>query len=59
LWPFKYYNPASPNDGKWLYRIVLPSLVTGANNFQMGNYYSAIDANVWANNPKIVKQPNQ
>lgn len=59
LWPFKYYNPASPNDGKWLYRIVLPSLVTGANTFQMGNYYSAIDATVRANNPKIVKQPNQ
>lgn len=59
LWPYKYYNPGSPNDGKWLYRIVLPSLVTGANNFQFGNYYSAIDNGILGNNPKIVKQPNQ
>ena len=59
LWPFKYYNPSSPNNGKWLYRIVLPRLVTGANNFQFGNYYSAIDNGIIANNPKLVRQPNQ
>lgn len=59
LWPYKVYNPGNANNGKWVYKIVLPSLVTGANNFQMGNYYSAIDNSVIANNPKIVKQPNQ
>jgi hypothetical protein len=59
LWSYKYFNPGSPNDGKWVYKIVLPVLVTGANNFQLGNYYSAIGADVLANNPKIVKQPNQ
>lgn len=59
LWAYKYFNPGNPNDGKWLYKIVLPTLVTGANNFQMGNYYSFIDDNIRANNPKIVKQPNQ
>lgn len=59
LWAYKYFNPGNPNDGKWIYKIVLPTLVTGANNFQMGNYYSFIDDNIRANNPKIVKQPNQ
>lgn len=59
LWSYKYYNPGNPNDGKWVFRIVLPTLVTGANNFQFGNYYSFIDDNIRANNPKIVRQPNQ
>ncbi|OQP59273.1 hypothetical protein A3860_38115 [Niastella vici] len=59
LWPYKLYNPASANNGKWAYKIVLPALVTGANRFRLGNYYSAIDDNVRSNNPKIVKQPNQ
>jgi hypothetical protein len=59
LWSYKYYNPGSPDDVKWVYRIVLPTLVTGANNFQFGNYYSAIGDDIRANNPKIVRQPNQ
>ncbi|MEJ7828018.1 MAG: RagB/SusD family nutrient uptake outer membrane protein [Segetibacter sp.] len=59
LWPYKYYEPGSPNNGKWIYKIVLPSLVTGANRFQFGNYYSFIDDNIRANNPTIVRQPNQ
>ena len=59
LWPYKYYNPASGNNGKWVFKIVLPSLVTQANRFRLGNYYSFIDDNTRANNPKIVKQPNQ
>jgi hypothetical protein len=59
LWPYKYYNPGNPNNGKWLYKIVLLPSVTGANNFQLGNYYSFIDDNVRSNNPKITKQPNQ
>jgi hypothetical protein len=59
LWSYKYFNPGNPNDGKWVFRIVLPVLVTGANNFQFGNYYSQIGNDIIANNQKIVKQPNQ
>ncbi|MBS7562794.1 RagB/SusD family nutrient uptake outer membrane protein [Mucilaginibacter sp. Bleaf8] len=59
LWPYKYYNPGNPNNGKWLFKEVKPNLVTGANRFQLGNYYSQIDNNILSNNPKIVKQPNQ
>jgi hypothetical protein len=59
LLPYRLYDPASSNNGKWTYRIALPALVTGANRFRLGNYYSFIDDNIRANNPKIVKQPNQ
>lgn len=59
LWPFKYYNLGNPNDGKWLFREVLPGPVNGSNLFQLGNYYSFIGDDVRAANPKIVKQPNQ
>ena len=59
LWPYRLYDPAGPNNGKWVFKIVLPSLVTGANRFRLGNYYSFIDDNIRANNPKIVRQPNQ
>jgi starch-binding outer membrane protein, SusD/RagB family len=59
LLPYRLYDPASPNNGKWLYKISLPTLVTGANRFRLGNYYSFIDDNIRANNPKIVRQPNQ
>lgn len=59
LWPYRYHAPGEPNHGKWLFKIVLPALVTGANNFQLGNYYSFISDEVRANNPKIVRQPNQ
>ncbi|OQP45575.1 hypothetical protein A4H97_32240 [Niastella yeongjuensis] len=59
LLPYRLYDPASANNGKWLYKIAMPTLVTGANRFRLGNYYSFIDDNVRANNPKIVRQPNQ
>jgi hypothetical protein len=59
LWPYKYYNPGSPNNNKWLFKEVLPSPVTGANNFQLGNYYSQIGNDILSANPLIVKQPNQ
>jgi starch-binding outer membrane protein, SusD/RagB family len=59
LWPYKYYNPGNANNGKWVFREVLPSKVTGTNRFQFGNYYSRIGNDVSAANPKIVKQPNQ
>lgn len=59
LLPYRLYDPSSANNGKWTYKIALPALVTGANRFRLGNYYSFIDDNIRANNPKIVKQPNQ
>lgn len=59
LWPYKYYNPGNANNGKWLFKEVKPSLVTGANLFRLGNYYSQINNDILSANPKIVKQPNQ
>ena len=59
LWPYKYYNPGNANNGKWLFKEVRPASVTGANRFQLGNYYSQIGTDVLSANPKIVKQPNQ
>jgi hypothetical protein len=59
LWPYKLNDPASPNNGKWMFTIVRPAQVTGANRFRLGNYYTFIDDNIRSSNPKIVKQPNQ
>ncbi len=59
LWPYKYYEPGSPNDGKWIFRQVLPAQVTGADRFRLGNYYSFINDEIRNNNPQIVKNPNQ
>lgn len=59
LWPYKVYNPGNPNNGKWVFKEVLPAVVTGALRFQLGNYYSAISDNILAANPKLVRQPNQ
>lgn len=59
LWPYRLHDPGNPNHGKWTFKIVLPVSVTGANRFRLGNYYSFIDDNIRANNPKIVRQPNQ
>ncbi len=59
LWPYKYFQPGSPNNGKWIFKEVLPAVVNGSNRFLLGNYYSQIPDNVIAANPKIVRQPNQ
>jgi starch-binding outer membrane protein, SusD/RagB family len=59
LWPYKVYNPTSPTNNKWVFRIVKNSIVTGANRFQFGNYYSEINTTILSNNPTIVRQPNQ
>lgn len=59
LWSYKYYNPGDPNNGKWIFKEVLPTPVTGSNRFLFGNYYSSINDNIRAANPKIVRQPNQ
>ena len=59
IWPYKYYNPGDPNDGKWLYRVLRLSRVTGADRFRLGNYYSEIGQGLINNNPKLVRNPNQ
>jgi hypothetical protein len=59
LWPYKIYDPGGANNGKWIFREVLPARVTGSNRFQLGNYYSQIGENIIAANPKIIRQPNQ
>lgn len=59
LWSYKLYKPGDPNNGKWVYRMLKSPLVTGANRFRVGNYYSSINNDILSNNPKIVRQPNQ
>lgn len=59
LWPYKLSDASSPNNNKWTFRIQRNANITGANRFQLGNYYSEINTTILANNPKIVKQPNQ
>lgn len=59
LWSYKLHNPGNPNHGKWVYRMQRSPVVTGANRFRFGNYYSNINNDILSNNPKIVRQPNQ
>ena len=57
LWPYKYYEPGDPNNGKWVFELVQPSAITGADQFRLGNYYSEIGSDVINNNPKIIRNP--
>lgn len=59
LWPYKIHNPGSANHGDWIYKIVRPSRITGADRFRLGNYYSEIGQDILNNNPLIVRNPNQ
>ncbi|WP_161889095.1 RagB/SusD family nutrient uptake outer membrane protein [Pontibacter russatus] len=59
LWPYKIYSPGAANHNKWIYDIVKPSAVTGADRFRLGNYYSEIDEDIRNKNPLIVRNPNQ
>ena len=59
LIPYKIYNPGDATDGKWVFKKMIPSQVTNAHQFRLGNYYSYIGDDVRNNNPKIVKNPNQ
>ncbi len=59
LWPYKVYEPGSPDDGKWYYTEVLPSRVTAADTWQLGNYYSNISNDILTNNPQLARQPLQ
>lgn len=58
LWPYKVYDPGQPDNGKWIFKHVLPSEVNAADRFRLGNYYSQISAGVLSNNPKLVPNPN-
>lgn len=58
LWPYKFYDPGNPNHGKWVFEKRMPSIVTAADRFRLGNYYSRISDEIINNNPKIVKNPN-
>ncbi|MGV3600366.1 MAG: RagB/SusD family nutrient uptake outer membrane protein [Dyadobacter fermentans] len=59
LWSYKIYDPGSANNGKWIFKPVKLSRVTGSVRFQLGNYYSYIDDAIISNNPKLVRNPNQ
>lgn len=59
LKPYKYYDPGSPNNGKWLFEEFVPAPVFNAHRFRLGNYYSQIGDGIRNNNPKIVRNPNQ
>lgn len=59
LWPYRIYNPGSSTDGKWIFKEFLSNQVTGADNWQLGNYYSIISNDILNNNPKLVRQPLQ
>lgn len=59
LWPYKVYDPGQTDNGKWVFRQVIPGPVTQAHQFRLGNYYSQIDPNIIAANPKLIQNPNQ
>lgn len=59
LYPYKIYDPGQPDDGKWIFKTVIPKVVTSASLFRLGNYYSAIPQGAMANNPKLIQNPNQ
>jgi starch-binding outer membrane protein, SusD/RagB family len=59
LIPYKYYAPGDPNNGKWVFKVAKPNAVTNPDRFRLGNYYSYIADNIIANNPKLVRNPNQ
>jgi len=59
MWPYKYYNPGGANDGKYIFKKIIPAQVTNAHRFRLGNYYSEINSTIRNNNPLIVRNPNQ
>lgn len=59
LWSYRIHNPGASNDGKWVFKVVKPDRVTGADRFTLGNYYSEINNTILTNNPKIIRNPNQ
>jgi hypothetical protein len=59
LWPYKVFNPGGNDHEQWVFDIVKPNRVTGADRFRLGNYYSFISDEIRNRNPLIVRNPNQ
>lgn len=59
LWPYKIHNPGGSDDGDWVFVERVPSVVTNAVTFRLGNYYSRINQGVLSSNPELVQNPNQ
>lgn len=59
LWPYQIYDPNGADNGKWVFRQILPREVTNPDRFRLGNYYSFISDDIRNRNPKIVRNPNQ
>ncbi|QNL50558.1 RagB/SusD family nutrient uptake outer membrane protein [Olivibacter sp. SDN3] len=59
VWPYQIYDPGNENDGKWVFRQIIPREVTNPDRFRLGNYYSFISDDIRNRNPLIVRNPNQ
>lgn len=59
VWPYQIYDPGNENDGKWVFRQIIPREVTNPDRFRIGNYYSFISDDIRNRNPLIVRNPNQ
>ncbi len=57
LWPYKVYDPGNPNDGKWIFKVIVPGKATGVDKFRLRNYYSEINSDILSRNPKLVQNP--
>lgn len=57
LWPYKVYDPGNANDGKWIFKVVIPGKATGVDRFRLRNYYSEINSDILSRNPKLVQNP--
>lgn len=57
LWPYKVYDPGSPNDGKWVFKTIIPGKAIGIDRFRLRNYYSEIGSDILSRNPKLVPNP--
>lgn len=59
LWPYRFYAPGNPNDGKWVFKRVNLDQATGRDQFVLANYYSEINNDIINRNPLIKKNPLQ
>lgn len=57
LYPYRVVRPGHPNHNKYVFVKMVAPRFRAPRNFQMGNYYSAIDQSVLNNNPKLVRNP--
>ncbi|SHE31639.1 RagB/SusD family nutrient uptake outer membrane protein [Dysgonomonas macrotermitis] len=57
LYPYRVVG--GPQDGKYIFVRQVAPRVTVPRYFRMGNYYTAFDATVLNNNPKLVRNPLQ